>query len=203
MEEFTLEQQIALAGIYYPRSYDITYRAGWIIQCIGAFIFSGIYIFRPEIPIFAIPAYIIGLIIFETGIAISALFLLVWKAEIKRFILWCVFAGIVTQILSIILKGPIQHSIFVIGVGMMLAGANGLVGKEFYCFRFIEGLILFVLYPIIVFINLFYIGGHTLNAFLYGLSTILLSSFTRKKLSQPLLKKCKGGVCVLPESGEK
>ncbi|MFZ6017375.1 MAG: DUF2301 domain-containing membrane protein [Nitrospirota bacterium] len=203
MEELTLEQQIVLAGIHYPRSYDITYRAGWIIQCIVAFIFSGIYIFMPEMFVFAFPPYIIGLIIFEAGITISALFLLVWKAEIKRFIIWCVFTRIVMQVLSLLLEGPIQHSIFVIGVGLMLAGANGLVGREFYCFRFIEGLVLFVLYPIIVFINLFYTGGHTLNAFLYGLSTILLISFMRKKLSQPLLKKCKGGVCVLPELGKK
>lgn len=191
MEEWpTLEEQIEAAGIHYPRSYDITYRIGYILQSIGATGFFLLYFLKTDFSV-------IPLLIFEAGIALSSLFLLVWKREIKRFILIMTFSGIAIQVLSLFIS-DYRTNIFCLGLGFILAGGAGLVGKEAYCFGFVEGWLLLLLYPIAVIPNIFGFGSHNLNLFLSGVTAFLQVSFLRKKLSQPLLKSCKG-VCGLPE----
>lgn len=186
----TLEEQIEAAGIHYPRSYDITYRIGYILQSIGATGFFILYFLRT--------GYIIPLILFEAGIVLSSIFLLVWKREIKRFILFMTFSGIVIQILSLFIP-DYRSNIFCLGLGFMLAGGAGLTGKEAYCFGFVEGWLLLLLYPIAIIPNILGFGSFSFNLFLSGAIAFLQVSFLRKKLSQPLLKSCEGNVCGLPE----
>lgn len=191
MEEWpTLEEQIEAAGIHYPRSYDIIYRIGYILQSISATVFFLLYFLKTDFSI-------IPLLIFEAGIALSSLFLLVWKREIKRFIIIMTFSGIVIQILSLFIS-DYRTNIFCLGLGFILAGGAGLVGKEAYCFGFIEGWLLLLFYPIAVIPNIFGLSSHNFNLVLSGAIAFLQVSFLRKKLSQPLLKSCKG-VCGLPE----
>lgn len=186
----TLEEQIEAAGIYYPRSYDITYRIGYILQSIGATGFFILYFLRT--------GYIIPLILFESGIVLSSIFLLVWKREIKRFILFMTFSGIVIQILSLFIP-DYRSNIFSLGLGFTLAGGAGLTGKEAYCFGFLEGWLLLLLYPIAIIPNILGFGSFNFNLFLSGAIAFLQVSFLRKKLSQPLLKSCEGNVCGLPK----
>ncbi|MCI0469720.1 MAG: hypothetical protein L0Y62_06620, partial [Nitrospirae bacterium] len=95
MEQYpTLEEQIESAGIHYPRSYDIVYRIGYVLQSIGACSFAILYGF-------GLPFKLIPVVVFNAGIAVSSLYLLVWMAQIKRFILIMTFAGIAIQISSI------------------------------------------------------------------------------------------------------
>ena len=191
----TLEEQIKSAGIYYPRSYDIIYRIGYILQSIGA---TSLFLFL----LLKTEGYFIPLIIFEVGIAISSIYLLVWKAEIKRFILIMTFSGIVFQAISIFLSTliPFYEKIFFIGLGLTLTGGAGLVGKEAFCFRFNEGWALMIIYPLAVIPNLFGFSSFNYNLVISGVIAILHLSFLRRKLSQPLLKKCEGNVCGLPEN---
>lgn len=186
----TLEEQIEAAGIHYPRSYDITYRIGYILQSIGASVFFILY--------FLNVAYIIPLIIFEAGILLSSMFLLVWKREIKRFILFMTFSGIAIQILSLFIP-YYRSNIFCLGLGLILVGGAGLTGKEAYCFGFIEGWLLMLLYPIVIIPNILGYSGHNFNLLLSGAIAVFQVSFLKKKLSQPLLKSCEGNVCGLPE----
>jgi uncharacterized integral membrane protein len=188
----TLEEQIEAAGIHYPRSYDIAYRTGYIIQSLGAAAFFILYFLKSEY-------YIIPLIIFEAGIALSSLFLLVWKREIKRFILFMTFSGVAIQFLSIFLLPEYRTNIFCLGLGFILAGGAGLVGKEAYCFGFIEGWLLLLIYPVTIIPNIMGLSSHNFNLILSGIIAFLQVSFLRKKLSQPLLKSCEGNVCGLPE----
>lgn len=188
-----MEEQIKAAGIYYPRSYDITYRAGYILQGLGATTFFILYFLK------AGPYIVISLLIFEAGIALSSLFLLVWKIEIKRFILFMTFSGIAIQILSIFLSPKYRINIFCLGLGFILAGGAGLVGKEAYCFGFIEGWLLLLIYPLAIIPNILGLSSHNLNLIFSGLIAFLHVSFLKKKLSQPLLKSCEGNVCGLPE----
>lgn len=190
----TLEEQIEAAGIHYPRSYDITYRIGYILQSIGATVFFILYFLQS--------GYIIPLIIFEAGVLLSSLFLLVWKRDIKRFILIMTLSGIVIQILSLFVP-DYRTNIFCLGLGFILAGGAGLVGKEAYCFGFIEGWILLLIYPIGIIPNILGIVSPVFNQFLSGAIAVLQVSFLRKKLSQPLLKSCEGNVCGLPEEKDR
>lgn len=197
MEQWpTLEEQIEQAGIYYPRKYDITYRIGYILQSIGALGFVILYALESKLQV-------IPLIIFESGIALSSMFLLVWKAEIKRFILRMTFAGIALQIVSVFIN-PINaiyaEKMFFLGLGLTLVGGAGLVGKEAYCFRFNEGWLLLMVYPLAAIPNLFGFASYKYNLGISAVIAVLQISFLRRKLSQPLLKKCEGNVCGLPEN---
>ncbi|HCC68721.1 MAG TPA: hypothetical protein DEP99_02415 [Nitrospiraceae bacterium] len=195
MADYSLEKTIAEAGIHYPRSYDIAYRWGYVLQSIGALILASFYFFK-------IPYEFAGIVIFDIGIALSSMFLLVWKASIKRFILWCTFSGIAVQLLSL-LPIPVSEKIFLIGLGLTLAGGAGLVGKEAYCFGFIEGWLLFFAYPIVLLANLFGMPSHSLNSAFFALIAFLQLSFLRKKLRQPLLKGCESNICVVAKGKEK
>lgn len=197
MEQWpTLEEQIKAAGIYYPRSYDITYRTGYVLQSIGAIGFAILYGLQSKLQI-------IPLVMFNTGIALSSMYLLVWKAEIKRFILRMTFAGIALQISSIFINsinGFYAEKMFLLGLGFTLVGGAGLVGKEAYCFRFNEGWLLLMIYPLAVIPNLFGFAHYKYNLIVSAIIAVLQVLFLRKKLSQPLLKKCEGNVCGLPEN---
>lgn len=197
MEQWpTLEEQIEAAGIHYPRSYDITYRIGYVLQSIGSLGFLILFYLQSKLQI-------IPLMIFDAGIALSSLFLLVWKAEIKRFILRMTFFGIALQFISVFIN-PINafyaEKIFFLGLGLTFAGGAGLVGKEAYCFRFNEGWLLLMAYPLTVIPNLFGFASYKYNLIFIGIIATLQLSFLRRKLSQPLLKKCEGNVCGLPET---
>ena len=74
--------------VYYPKSYDIIYRSGYVTGFVGIALFVFSYIFLNIYGFYA------GIIIFYAGTLISSLFLLVWKKEIKIFILSCVILGI-------------------------------------------------------------------------------------------------------------
>lgn len=196
MEQWpTLEEQIDAAGIYYPRSYDITYRMGYVLQSIGSVSFAVMYGLRESL-------WIIPLSIFEAGIILCALYLLVWKAEIKRFIKKMAFAGTAVQILSFFIYSTnafYGQILFFLGLGFVLIGGAGLVGKEAYCFGFNEGWILLIFYPLAIIPNLFGFSSFNYNLIVSSAIAILQVSFLRRKLSQPLLKKCEQNVCDLPE----
>jgi uncharacterized integral membrane protein len=197
MEQWpTLEEQIEQAGIYYPRKYDITYRIGYVLQSLGALGFAILYALGSKLQI-------IPFVIFNAGIALSSVYLLVWKAEIKKFILRMTFAGIALQISSIFVN-PIDAfyagKMFFLGLGLTLAGGAGLVGKEAYCFRFNEGWLLLMVYPLAVIPNLLGFASYRYNLIVSAVIAVLQISFLRRKLSQPLLKKCEGNVCGLPET---
>jgi uncharacterized integral membrane protein len=79
-----------------------------------------------------------------------------------------------------------------------LIGGAGIVGKEAYCFRFNEGWLLLIVYPLAIIPNLFGFASYNYNLVFAAIIAVLQLSFLRRKLSQPLLKKCEGNVCGLP-----
>jgi uncharacterized integral membrane protein len=109
------------------------------------------------------------------------------------------FSGVAIQFLSIFLLPEYRTNIFCLGLGFILAGGAGLVGKEAYCFGFIEGWLLLLIYPVTIIPNIMGLSSHNFNLILSGIIAFLQVSFLRKKLSQPLLKSCEGNVCGLPE----
>ncbi len=177
--------------VYYPKSYDIIYRSGYVIGFIGIVLFVFSYIFLN------IPGFYAGISIFYAGSLISSSFLLVWKKEIKIFILSCVILGILFGA-GYITTGFKSPEILIISIGLVLAGLAGLYGKEAHCFHFIEGWILMWSFPVLIFANLLIYGlnienngiVHTVFSIVYVIIMLLTLSFLIKKLRQPLMQFC-------------
>jgi len=192
MSNPTLEEQIAMAGLAYGRRHDISYRAGLIVQMLGAAVLAVLY------PLGS-PFYTIGIMLFNAGALLSGIYLLVWMSWVKKIILGSILIGIPLQVLGW-MYAPEQYAVSVIiaGIGLVCVGAGGMAGKEAYCFAYREGWTLLWLYPILIVANLMGKEHHIFNALGFSAAFLLLLSLTGKKLKQPLLSKCTTGVCVPP-----
>jgi|Deesub1362B_J571_1020462.scaffolds.fasta_scaffold00172_25 uncharacterized integral membrane protein len=186
-----LQEQLKEAGIHYPPSYDVAYRAGLLLQGLALAAFALLYLLGSPLGVYA-------LLLFEGGVALSSIFLLVWKQGIKRFILRALFVGLFIQ-LGALLVG--SSTAFLVGLGFVLVAAAGLVGKEAYCFGYLEGWLLVLAYPVAVLPNIFGFSGKGFNVFMAFLAAGLMASLLRRKLKQPLLKGCESDVCGLPQEG--
>ena len=178
------------ADVYYPKAYDMIYRSGYVAGFLGILLFAFSYIFSDR------PVFFLGISIFFLGSLISGIFLLVWRKEIKIFILSCIVLGIILGISYILFfKNP---ELSIISMGFVLAGLAGLYGKEAHCFHFKEGWILMWSFPFLVFANLLIYGlrlqnngsVHTIFSIIYIIVMLLALSFLIKKLRQPLMQFC-------------
>ncbi len=176
--------------IYYPKTYDVIYRSGYIIGLLGIVLF--VFSYRVS----NWQGLDLGTSIFYLGSLISGAFLLVWKREIKIFILSCMILGVIFGISYLLFfKNP---EIAVISAGFVLVGMAGLYGKEAHCFHFIEGWILMWSFPLLIFVNLLIYGlglqnnnsAHTTLFIIYIIIMLLALSFLIKKLRQPLMQFC-------------
>ncbi len=176
--------------IYYPKSYDVIYRAGYIIGFAGIALFVYSYVFSYAQGFWA------GMPVFYAGSLISSSFLLVWKKEIKIFILSCVISGIIAGTAYVLFFKNAE--VLIVSAGLVLAGLSGLYGKEAHCFHFAEGWILMWSFPVLVFANLLIYGSnlengeavHFIFSAVYIIITVLALSFLIKKLRQPLMQFC-------------
>jgi len=197
MTDPTLEEQLATAGITYGRRHDIFYRAGLVIQVLGTAALAVLYPLES-------PFSTIGILVFNVGALLSAIYLLVWMSWIKKIILGSVVIGIPLQVLGW-MYAPEQYAVSVIiaGIGLVCVGAGGMAGKEAYCFAYREGWMLMWLYPVLVLANLMGIAHPVLNALGFSAAFLLLLSLVGKKLKQPLLSPCSTNVCKTPEQPNK
>lgn len=188
----TLEEQIAMAGIAYGRRHDISYRIGLVMQVLGA---GALAVFYPM----GDPFYSAGVMLFEAGVLLSAIYLLVWMSWVKKVILGSTIAGVLLQVLGY--NAPPEHAgtVIIAGIGMVCAGAAGLAGKEAYCFAYREGWVLMWLYTIMALANLMARESVLFNSIGFSAIFLLLLSLTGKKLRQPLLASCAANVCGHPE----
>jgi len=186
----SLEEQIAMAGLTYDRRHDISYRAGLVIQVLGAAILAVLYPLES-------PFYTIGIMIFEIGVLLSAIYLLVWMRSIKKFILGSVVTGLALQAAgSFAVPELYAATTIIIGIGLVCVGAGGMVGKEAYCFGYREGWLLMLIgFPVMVLANVMGKENHVFNSLGFSLIFLLLLSLTGKKLKQRLLSKCTTEVC--------
>lgn len=175
--------------IYYPKTYDIIYRSGYVIGFLGILLFALSYLFSNW------QGFAPGISVFYLGSLISGIFLLVWKKEVKIFILSCIILGIIFGAGFLFFRNP---EILIISMGFVLAGLAGLYGKEAHCFHFIEGWILMWSFPFLIFANLLLYGlklqnndsVHIIFSIIYLVIMLLALSFLIKKLRQPLMQFC-------------
>ncbi len=175
--------------IYYPKTYDIIYRSGYVIGFLGILLFALSYLFSNW------QGFAFGISVFYLGSLISGIFLLVWKKEVKIFILSCIILGIIFGTGFLLFRNP---EILIISMGFVLAGLAGLYGKEAHCFHFIEGWILMWSFPFLIFANLLLYGlklqnndsVHIIFSIIYLVIMLLALSFLIKKLRQPLMQFC-------------
>jgi uncharacterized integral membrane protein len=188
----SLEAQIALAGIKYGKRHDISYRLGFIIQVLGLGILAVLYPLES-------PFYTIGIMFFEMGALLAAVYLLVWMTWIKRVILGSIVVGLALQVTGFYAPEQYAGSIIIAGIGLVCAGAAGMAGKEAYCFAWSEGWMLMWLYPVVILANLIWNISVAVNALAFSALFILNLFLTGKKLKQPLLASCANNVCGLPQ----
>ena len=188
----TLEEQLATAGLTYGRRHDISYRAGFVIQMLGSALLAVLYPLES-------PFYTIGIMVFEIGVLLSAVYLLVWTRSIKKFIAGSVMLGLALQVAgSFYLPEQYAGTVLIIGIGLLCIGAGGMAAKEAYCFGYREGWLLMLLFPIMALVNLLGKENHIFNSIGFSVIFLLLLSLTGKKLRQKLLSKC-----AVPERGQK
>ena len=180
-----------MSGIKYGRRHDISYRAGLVLQVLGAAILA--LLFALEDPFFSV-----GILLFEAGALLSAIYLLVWMRWIKKFIVGSVLAGIALQAAGFYAPEHYAAQVIIAGIGLICAGAAGMAGKEAYCFAFREGWGLMWALPLVVLANLLGAPNHLFNAVLFALLFVLLLLLTIKKLRQPLLSSCSTDACGRP-----
>ena len=194
----TLEEQITMSGLSYGRRHDISYRAGLVLQVLGAALLAVLYPLES-------PFYTIGIMLFEAGVLLSAIYLLVWMRPIKIFILGSVVIGIGLQIAgTLIVPEQYAGTAIIAGIGLVCVGAGGMVGKEAYCFGYKEGWVLMLVgYPVMVLLNLLAKENRIFNSLGFSVLFLLLLSITGKKLKLPLLSKCTTNVCGEPDRGQK
>ncbi|MDA8422907.1 MAG: DUF2301 domain-containing membrane protein [Nitrospiraceae bacterium] len=188
----TLEEQLATAGLTYGRRHDISYRAGFVIQMLGSALLAVLYPLES-------PFYTIGIMVFETGVLLSAVYLFVWTRSVKKFIAGSVMLGLALQVAgSTTMPEQYAGTVLIIGIGLACVGAGGMAAKEAYCFGYREGWLLMLLFPAMVLVNLLGKENHIFNSLGFSVIFLLLLSLTGKKLRQKLLSKC-----AVPERGQK
>lgn len=183
-----------MAGLTYGRRHDISYRAGMVLQVLGAGLLAVLY------PVES-PFYTAGIMLFEVGVLLSSVYLLVWMRPVKKIIVGSVLIGLTVQIAGSLLI-PEQHAgqAIITGIGLVCVGASGMVGKEAYCFRYKEGWLLAALgFPVMVLANLLARENVIFNSLGFSLVFLLLLSLTGKKLKQRVLSSCSPSVCGIPE----
>ena len=195
----TLEEQIAMTGLSYGRRQDISYRTGLVIQVLGAALLAVLY------PL-ANPFYTVGIMLFDAGVLLSAVYLLVWMRSFKIFIIGSAFIGLSLQVAGSLDFIPEQHAgaLMIIGVGFVCVAAGGIVGKEAYCFGYREGWLLMMLgFPLMVLTNLLGKEHRIFNSLGFSVLFLLLLSLVGKKLQQQLLLSCTTDSCGQPPAKTK
>ena len=192
----TLEEQITMAGLSYGRRHDISYRAGLVVQVLGAAVLAVLYPLEN-------PFYSIGIMLFNAGALLSGIYLLVWMSWVKKIILGAILIGIPLQVVGLYAPPQYSGTIVLLGIGLVCVGAGGMVGKEAYCFGYREGWMILWLYPILILANLMGKEHHVFNALGFSAAFLLLLSLVGKKLKQPLLSPCSTNVCKTPEQQNK
>ena len=187
-----------MSGLVYGRRHDIAYRSGLVMQVLGAALLAVLYPLKS-------PFYTIGIMLFETGVLLSASCFLVWMSVVRKFIIGTVLIGLALQVAGY-LFAPEQYAsqAMIAGIGFVCVGAAGMAGKEAYCFGYREGWLLMLFgFPAMLLVNLVYKENHIVNSLGFSIVFLLLLSLAGKKLRQPLLSKCSTNVCSLPEKNNK
>lgn len=191
-----LEEQIGRSGISYSRKHDAAYRSGMVLQALGAAVLAVLYPLES-------PFYSAGIMLFELGVLLSGMFLLVWISWIKKLLLGSILIGIPLQLFGL-LAAPPEHAIPFIfaGIGFVCVGAAGIVGKEAYCFGYREGWALMWLYPLLVIITIVGHEQRIVHSLAFSCHFLLYLSLVGKKLRQPLLASCASNACGTPGQGK-
>jgi len=192
----TLEEQIAIAGLAYGRRHDITYRAGLVLQSLGAAVVAVLYPLEN-------PFHTAGIMIFEVGVLMSAIYLLVWMSWVKKAIVGSAVMGITLQVLGLYAPEQFAGTVMIAGAGFVCATSAGMAGKEAYCFGYREGRLMMFGFPIVVLANLIGRENRVFNSLGFSVLFLLLLSLTGKKLQQRLLSSCTTNVCRVPDGRER
>ncbi len=164
----------------FSRRRDILYRTGLMLQVAGAAVLAILYPLEN-------PFYTLGIMLFECGVFLSALCLLVRISWIKAGIVGSVAVGLALQVAGAFLAPEQQAgSVIVAGIGFVCAGAAGMAANEAYYSGFYEGWFLTAVFPIMILGNLFGKEHRVMNAAGFSTLFLLLLFLAGRRLRQRL-----------------
>ncbi len=160
------------------RRIDFAYRTGLLFQVIGAALLAVLYPLES-------PFYTSGIMLFEMGALLSAIFLRITLTWLKGIILVSTLTGITLQIIGL-LTAPPENALVVINSGIILVclGTSVVMGKEAYCFGYREGWILSLFYPMVLGVIMIGPERISFNSLAFSFHFLLLLSLFGKKLRQ-------------------
>ncbi len=172
--------QISLPNASNSRRHDISYRTGLVVQVLGAAVLAVLYPLQS-------PFYTIGIMLFDAGVLLSAVYLSVRMPWVRRVIVGSVIIGICLQIGGFYLPEEQVGRALLAGIGFVCAGAAGMAGKEAYCFGYREGWLLMLFgFPFVILANLLGKEDRIVNSLGFSVLFLLLLSLTGKKVRQRL-----------------
>lgn len=174
-----LEKLNNAGGSTSGKKQDIAYRAGLVIQLLGAAILAVLY------PL-GNPFYSLGIMLFEVGVLLSAASLIRKRSWVGKAIGTTVLAGIALQVSGFYAPEEYAGILLLSGIGLVCAGAAGIAGKEACCTGYREGWILMLVLFLLVAANLFGRENQIFNAVGFSALFLILLSLAGKKLRQPL-----------------
>ncbi len=172
--------QISPTRRTYSRRHNVSYRTGLVVQVLGTAVLAVLYPLQS-------PFYTVGIMLFDAGVLLSAVYLLVRTSWVRRVILGLAIIGIGLQIGGFYLPEEHVGRALLAGIGFVCAGAAGIAGTEAYCFGYPEGWLLMLFgFPFMMLANLLGKEDRILNSLGFSVLFLLLLSFTGKKVRQQL-----------------
>ncbi|HEX9022169.1 MAG TPA: hypothetical protein VF903_13015, partial [Nitrospirota bacterium] len=152
-----------------------------VIQVLGAAALAVLY------PIES-PFYTVGIMLFDAGALVSAVYLFARMRLVKKCIVGSVAAGLALQAAGA-LYAPEQYagSVIIAGIGFVCAGAAGMAGKEARSSGSSEGWPLIAGFSVVVLGNLIGKENRVFNSLGFSVIFLLLLSLTGRKLRRKLL----------------
>jgi uncharacterized integral membrane protein len=172
--------QNTVTGSTHGRSREMSYRAGLVLQALGAAVLAVLYPIRS-------PFYSAGIMLFEVGVVFSAIAFPIRTAWIRSLVGTAVIAGIPLQIIGMFHAPPEMASTAILsGIGLVCLGAAVMAAKEAYCLAFTAGWLLSGFLPLVVTANLLGKENVIYNSLAFSLIFLLLLFLAGRQLKQPL-----------------
>jgi len=178
MPELTIKEQDAETKDAYRKHHGIFYRAGIVMQVLGAALLAVLY------PL-GNPFYTLGIMCFESGVLLAAIYLVIERPLVKKILLLVIAFGLVLQIAGFYVAEDYAGLAIMGGISLVCAGAAGMASNEAYRMKCLEGWMLSLFgFPTIIIANLFFKENHIFNSLCFSGLFLLLLSLAGKTLKQ-------------------
>ena len=164
-------------GKGFTSAHIAAYRAGFVLQALGAFGFTIMYVF-------SIRHYPYGIAVFTLGVFVSCFLVLSRTLLFRKVFVTAVIAGAALEGLSAV-DLPYRGKIFFIGLALVLLAGAAVAAHDAYRCRHLEGWVFIFAYPVLVIPRLAGGGGDKLTILMATLVSMLHVLFLKRLFARP------------------